>query len=194
MKDKTIISNKLYFQRKIRKNLDTFNTFSQIQGSSGKPNQKKAHSGEETPMNLENEYSEINQNALEENDEKASHHNFDVSQKYDEITEYNELNDQFKLPIIKKNTFRINDNSSPKSCISEPMNKRLSIALKAEQEENQDHSILIHDQENTIQRKKRFTKSRTGIDQPSPPKKTLSGTSSFMIGETFVRNADNEEI
>ena len=44
-------------------------------------------------------------------------------------------------------------------------------------------------------RNRRFTKSRTGIEMRSPPKqKSLSNTSSYRHGETFLRAGDHEEL
>jgi hypothetical protein len=73
------------------------------------------------------------------------------------------------------------------------MNKRVSIAMRADQEEKAILEVIANDHYTPNLDRRRFTKSRTGIDQPSPPKKSLSGTSSYMIGETYIKNAENEE-
>ena len=128
MKDRTIISNKQYVQRKNQKRLnETFNTVSQLQVSSGKNNGKQSKdSSDKTPINYENDMTELNNNGLDENDDKTSQHNFDLSQRYDEMSEYHEIN-IIRDPLSKKQTVKICDDSSPKSCISEPMNNRSSI-------------------------------------------------------------------
>lgn len=116
MKDKIIISNKKYVQKKNQRRLnETFNTVSQLQvNSNTKKDKKSGHSGEETPGVYENDLTEINNNALDDNYDKNSQHNFELSQRYDEITEYHELN-LVKEPIKSKNTFKMGEDSSPKS-------------------------------------------------------------------------------
>jgi hypothetical protein len=97
------------FREKIRNKLnDTFQTISQMQNSSNKAN-KNNRSGGETPNNFENDYSELN-----DNDDRNSQHNFEVSQRVEEVTDYNEMIG-IKDIIQKKNTMKINDDSSPKS-------------------------------------------------------------------------------
>lgn len=69
------------------------------------------------------------------------------------------------------------------------MGNRISISIKQE-DQNKDPSNVVEEQKD----KKRFTKSRTGIELRSPPKKSLSNTSSYKQGDTYIRAGDHEEL
>ena len=110
--------------------------------NSNKKNAK--NSGDDNLVHEDNNYTEDIHNINDDNDDRNSQNNFDLSQKYDEVSEYHELN-ILKEPIVQKPTMKMGG-SSPKSWISEPMNERNMISMKQEnEEEKQMHNLNVYD-------------------------------------------------
>ena len=93
------------------------------------------NSMDETPNNQYNQgITELNNNE-EDAVDKNSNLNFDISQNWDEISEFQELHASNE-PQKKMEKYNKGEDS-PKSFISERMNNRFSISIKNENEEEE---------------------------------------------------------
>ena len=200
MKDKTIYNNRRFMQVRNQKRLnETFNTLSHM-GIAGYKNQSRSknsgngtpkNSDMETPKNIyENDMTDMNNHNYEDGFEKQSNNNFEVSQNFDEVSEFQELKMFKKQPPKKSETYNMPVKSSPKSSYSERMDHKISIS---DVPENEEFPLQRFQNQNKPLQHKRITKSKTGIEVPSPPKKSLSNTSSYKQGETFMRAGEHEE-
>ena len=76
-------------------------------------NKNAKNSQDENLVHEDNNYTDDIHNIGDDNYDKNSQNNFELSQKYDEVSEFHELN-VLKEPIIQKATMKM-DGSSPKS-------------------------------------------------------------------------------
>lgn len=193
MIDKTVINNRQFVHKKNQKKLtETVQTVSQLGMNAYRSNMMKSRNSDiGTPKGREGQQN-TEMNIQEENIERNSNLNFDISQNYDEITEFQELHvtkEGIKKVDARKNIKR---DSTPISLASEPMNKRLSISVK---NENEEEMPLNHETKEENSLRKKFSRSRTGIiEKPPSPKKFLSNTSSYRQGDTYLRAGEHEEL
>ena len=186
LKDKKVIHNKMYLNRSF---IISNNNSNKASNKTSNMNNRMKNSKR---SDIENDITEENANMMDENYEKTSHNNFEFSEKQmDELMMYQEMNENKEL-LSRKQTFK--EGSSPKSCISEPMNQKIAISIKHYNEDQTPKNG--NDKVEKLDYKFKPRKSRTGIEIPKfqEPRKSLSKSSSYKNGDTFLRVGEHEEI
>ncbi|CAI2366416.1 unnamed protein product [Moneuplotes crassus] len=189
MMDKIIVNNRQFVQRKFRNKLsETIQTVSHPGMNAFRIGQRSFKNyGEETPNALLENQEVTEMNIQEEIGDKNSNLGFDISQN-DDISESHEFQIS-KEGAKKSDSNNKNRESSPKSIASEPMNKRLSISIK-----NEEDHLINNDSKNENIPVKRLTKSKTGIiERESPKHRFPSATSSYRYGDTYLKAGEHEE-